>query len=163
MTNIMRLTTKGKYAVTALLDLSLNQQSTNYISISEIATRRAMPLAYLEQLFRNLRKAGIVKSLRGPNGGYRLSRLSSEISVSEAVLAVEGRLDATQCGGSSDCFSGSKCLAHDLWSELNNQVDSFLLSKSFSGSLASTVSNCAKILSLSIKSYITSSLAFNLG
>ena len=145
MTNIMRLTTKGKYAVTALLDLSLNQQSTNYISISEIATRRAMPLAYLEQLFRNLRKAGIVKSLRGPNGGYRLSRHSSEISVSEAVLAVEGRLDATQCGGSSDCFSGRKCLAHDLWSELNNQVDSFLLSKSLEDVISKHRKNNSKL------------------
>jgi len=145
MAIIMRLTTKGKYAVTALLDLSLNQQSSNYISVSEIATRRAMPLAYIEQLFRNLRKAGIVKALRGPNGGYRLSRHSSEISVSEVVLAVEERMDATQCGGTSDCFSGSKCLAHDLWSELNNQVDSFLISKSLEDVIGKDRKNHSKL------------------
>ena len=125
----MHLTTKGKYAVTALLDLSLNQTG-GYTSIQEIALRQDISMTYLEQLFRNLRKAGIVESLRGPKGGYRLTRLSSEINVSEVVSAVEHKMDATQCGGTADCDSGRKCLTHDLWSELNDQVDSFLLSKS---------------------------------
>jgi len=125
----MHLTTKGKYAVTALLDLSLNQTS-GYTSIQEIALRQDISMTYLEQLFRNLRKAGIVESLRGPKGGYRLTRLSSEINVSEIVSAVENKMDATQCGGTADCDSGKKCLTHDLWSELNDQVESFLLGKS---------------------------------
>ena len=116
----MRLTTKGRYAVTALLDLSLYQSGKKFISISQIASRQTMPVSYLEQLFRNLRRAGIVESARGPGGGYRLSRPSTEINVSEVVASVEA----------TDCNSGKRCLTHDLWTELNEQVDSFLLNKS---------------------------------
>ena len=132
----MKLTTKGKYAVTALLDLSLNQSGNEFTSLSRIATRQDMPISYLEQLFRNLRKAGIVEAARGPTGGYRLSRHSSEINVSEVVASVEGAMDATQCGGASDCHAGTRCLAHDLWSELNSQVDNFLISKSLEDVIA---------------------------
>ena len=132
----MRLTTKGKYAVTALLDLSLHQSGKEFISLSKIAVRQDMPISYLEQLFRNLRKAGIVEAARGPTGGYRLSRHSSEINVSEVVASVEGAMDATQCGGASDCHAGTRCLAHDLWSELNSQVDNFLISKSLEDVIA---------------------------
>jgi|TARA_Y100001949_G_scaffold47054_1_gene38959 Rrf2 family iron-sulfur cluster assembly transcriptional regulator len=132
----MRLTTKGKYAVTALLDLSLHQSGKEFISLSKIAARQDMPISYLEQLFRNLRKAGIVEAARGPTGGYRLSRHSSEINVSEVVASVEGAMDATQCGGASDCHAGTRCLAHDLWSELNSQVDNFLISKSLEDVIA---------------------------
>jgi len=132
----MRLTTKGKYAVTALLDLSLHQSGKEFTSLSKIATRQDMPISYLEQLFRNLRKAGIVEAARGPTGGYRLSRHSSEINVSEVVASVEGAMDATQCGGASDCHAGTRCLAHDLWSELNSQVDNFLISKSLEDVIA---------------------------
>lgn len=126
----MRLTTKGKYAVTALLDLSLHQSDKEFTSLSKIAARQDMPISYLEQLFRSLRKAGIVEAARGPTGGYRLSRHSSEINISEVVASVEGTMDATQCGGAADCHAGTRCLAHDLWSELNCQVDNFLISKS---------------------------------
>ena len=132
----MRLTTKGKYAVTALLDLSLHQSDKEFTSLSKIAARQDMPISYLEQLFRNLRKAGIVEAARGPTGGYRLSRHSSEINVSEVVASVEGAMDATQCGGASDCHAGTRCLAHDLWSELNSQVDNFLISKSLEDVIA---------------------------
>ena len=132
----MRLTTKGKYAVTALLDLSLHQSGIEFTSLSKIAARQDMPISYLEQLFRNLRKAGIVEAARGPTGGYRLSRHSSEINVSEVVASVEGAMDATQCGGASDCHAGTRCLAHDLWSELNSQVDNFLISKSLEDVIA---------------------------
>ncbi len=132
----MRLTTKGKYAVTALLDLSLHQSGKEFTSLSKIAARQDMPISYLEQLFRNLRKAGIVEAARGPTGGYRLSRHSSEINVSEVVASVEGAMDATQCGGASDCHAGTRCLAHDLWSELNSQVDNFLISKSLEDVIA---------------------------
>jgi Rrf2 family iron-sulfur cluster assembly transcriptional regulator len=132
----MRLTTKSKYAVTALLDLSLHQSGKKFTSLSKIAARQDMPISYLEQLFRNLRKAGIVEAARGPTGGYRLSRHSSEINVSEVVASVEGAMDATQCGGASDCHAGTRCLAHDLWSELNSQVDNFLISKSLEDVIA---------------------------
>ena len=132
----MRLTTKGKYAVTALLDLSLHQTTKDFISLSRIAERQAMPIFYLEQLFRNLRKSGIVQASRGPKGGYRLSRPSTEINISEVVASVEDTLDATQCGGTADCHSGARCLAHDLWSQLNNQVDNFLINKSLEDVIA---------------------------
>lgn len=132
----MRLTTKSKYAVTALLDLSLHQSGKKFTSLSKIAARQDMPISYLEQLFRNLRKAGIVEAARGPTGGYRLSRHSSEINVSEVVASVEGAMDATQCGGASDCHAGTRCLAHGLWSELNSQVDNFLISKSLEDVIA---------------------------
>ena len=132
----MRLTTKGKYAVTALLDLSLHQSAKDFIALSQIAERQAMPISYLEQLFRNLRKSGIVQASRGPKGGYRLSRPSTEINISEVVASVEDSLDATQCGGTADCHSGTRCLAHDLWSQLNTQVDNFLINKSLEDVIA---------------------------
>ncbi len=140
----MRLTTKGRYAVTALLDLSLNESGKKFISISQIASRQAMSVSYLEQLFRNLRKAGIVQAARGPGGGYRLSRPSTEINVSEVVASVEDKMDATQCGGASDCHSGNTCLAHDLWTELNDQVDSFLLNKSLEDVIANKRTSFAR-------------------
>ena len=140
----MRLTTRGKYAVTALLDLSLNESGNKFISISQIALRQDISVSYLEQLFRNLRKAGIVQAVRGPGGGYRLSRPSTEINVSEVVASVEDKMDATQCGGASDCHSGNTCLAHDLWSELNDQVDSFLLNKSLEDVIANKRTSFAR-------------------
>ena len=140
----MRLTTRGKYAVTALLDLSLNESGNKFISISQIALRQDMSVSYLEQLFRNLRKAGIVQAVRGPGGGYRLSRPSTEINVSEVIASVEDKMDATQCGGASDCHSGNTCLAHDLWTELNDQVDSFLLNKSLEDVIANKRTSFAR-------------------
>ena len=126
----MNLTTRGKYAVTASLDLAMNYEKNSYVAISEIAERQSIPAAYLEQLFRYLRKAGILSSLRGPGGGYRLTRPNSEIKIGEIIAAVEKKMDATQCGGQGNCSAGSKCLAHNLWTELNNEVDLFLMNKS---------------------------------
>ena len=126
----MNLTTRGKYAVTASLDLAMNYEKNSYVAISEIAERQSIPAAYLEQLFRYLRKAGILSSLRGPGGGYRLTRPNSEIKIGEIIAAVERKMDATQCGGQGNCSAGSKCLAHNLWTELNNEVDLFLMNKS---------------------------------
>ena len=140
----MRLTTRGKYAVTALLDLSLNESGNKFISISQIALRQDISVSYLAQLFRNLRKAGIVQAARGPGGRYRLSRPSTEINVSEVVASVEDKMDATQCGGASDCHSGNTCLAHDLWTELNDQVDSFLLNKSLEDVIANKRTSFAR-------------------
>ena len=126
----MNLTTRGKYAVTASLDLAMNYEKNSFVAISEIAERQSIPAAYLEQLFRYLRKAGILTSLRGPGGGYRLTRPNSDIKIGEIIAAVERKMDATQCGGEGNCSAGSKCLAHNLWTELNNEVDLFLMNKS---------------------------------
>ena len=126
----MKLTTRGKYAVTALLDLTMNQEENKFISLSKIAERQDLPITYLEQLFLNLRSSGIVEASRGPSGGYRLTRPSSEINLFQVISSVEGKMDATQCGGTADCHSGSRCLAHDLWTDLTQHVDNFLLKRS---------------------------------
>jgi Rrf2 family iron-sulfur cluster assembly transcriptional regulator len=108
----------------------MNYEKNSFVAISEIAERQSIPAAYLEQLFRYLRKAGILTSLRGPGGGYRLTRPNSDIKIGEIIAAVERKMDATQCGGEGNCSAGSKCLAHNLWTELNNEVDLFLMNKS---------------------------------
>ena len=148
----MHLTTKGKYAVTAALDLALHE-SNDFISISDLALRQSIPGPYLEQLFRNLRKAGILISHRGPGGGYKLSRPSNEIKIGQIISAVEDRMDATQCSGEGNCSAGSKCLAHNLWTDLNHQVQSFLMDKSLedvlidsSNNKSSTLNNNKKLL-----------------
>jgi len=138
---LMNLTTKGKYAVTASLDLAMHNKNSAYIAISSIAERQSIPAPYLEQLFRYLRKAGILDSLRGPTGGYRLKRPSSEIKIGEIIAAVEKRMDATQCGGVGDCNGGSKCLAHNLWMELNSEVDYFLMNISLEDVIKNKTSN----------------------
>ena len=125
----MHLTTKGKYAVTAVLDLALHE-SNDFIAISDLAERQSIPGPYLEQLFRYLRKADILISHRGPSGGYKLSRPRNEIKIGQIISAVEDRMDATQCLGEGNCSAGSKCLAHNLWTDLNHQVQSFLMNKS---------------------------------
>ena len=125
----MHLTTKGKYAVTAALDLA-SQESKDFIAISDLASRQSIPGPYLEQLFRNLRKAGILISHRGPGGGYKLARSSSDIKIGQIISAVEDKMDATQCSGEGNCSAGTKCLAHNLWTDLNHQVQSFLMERS---------------------------------
>ena len=142
----MNLTTKGKYAVTASLDLAIHNKECSFVAISSIAQRQSIPAPYLEQLFRYLRKAGILDSLRGPSGGYRLKRPSSEIKIGEIVAAVEKRMDATQCGGVGDCNGGSRCLAHNLWMELNSEVDHFLMNISLEDVINNKTSNKNKNL-----------------
>ena len=141
----MHLTTKGKYAVTAALDLALHE-SNDFISISDLALRQSIPGPYLEQLFRNLRKAGILISHRGPGGGYKLSRPSNEIKIGQIISAVEDRMDATQCLGEGNCSAGSKCLAHNLWTDLNHQVQSFLMEKSLEDVLSDSSNNKSSTL-----------------
>ena len=141
----MHLTTKGKYAVTAALDLALHE-SNDFISISDLALRQSIPGPYLEQLFRNLRKAGILISHRGPGGGYKLSRPSNEIKIGQIISAVEDRMDATQCSGEGNCSAGSKCLAHNLWTDLNHQVQSFLMEKSLEDVLIDSTNNKSSTL-----------------
>lgn len=121
----MRLTTKGRYAVTAMLDLALHAHN-GPTSLSDISQRQEISLSYLEQLFARLRRAGLVNSVRGPGGGYLLSLPADEISVSKVIDAVNESVDATRCQGLSDCQQGDTCLTHHLWCELSVQIRHFL-------------------------------------
>ncbi|WP_108125151.1 Fe-S cluster assembly transcriptional regulator IscR [Saccharospirillum mangrovi] len=121
----MRLTTKGRYAVTAMLDLALNQDA-GPISLSDISERQGISLSYLEQLFSKLRRQGLVTSVRGPGGGYRLGRDGHGISVADVVDAVSESLDATKCQGKAGCQQGEVCLTHHLWQDLSAQIHDFL-------------------------------------
>ena len=126
----MKLSTKGRYAVMAMVDLARHAQAKP-VSLSDIATRQEISLSYLEQLFARLRRAGLVKSVRGPGGGYRLTRGSAETRVSEIILAVDEPIKVTRCEGATadGCHADrSRCLTHDLWAELGNQIHMFLSS-----------------------------------
>ena len=121
----MRLTTRGRYAVTAMLDLALHYQS-GPVSLSEIAERQGISQSYLEQLFSRLRKRGLVDATRGPGGGYRLLKSSDDISVADVIDAVDETVDATRCGGQQNCQGEKRCLTHDLWADLSTQIRDFL-------------------------------------
>ncbi|MEX2524588.1 MAG: Fe-S cluster assembly transcriptional regulator IscR [Gammaproteobacteria bacterium] len=121
----MRLTTKGRYAVTAMLDLALHKDQ-GPINLADISSRQGISLSYLEQLFSRLRKQELVTSARGPGGGYSLGRTASEISVSDVIRAVDESVDATRCGGQKNCQGDDRCLTHDLWEELSQQITDFL-------------------------------------
>ena len=121
----MRLTTKGRYAVTAMLDLALNAQDRP-ITLADISQRQGISLSYLEQLFSRLRKQGLVSSARGPGGGYRLSRDANEINVAQVIEAVDEKVSVTRCGGKGDCQNGEACLTHKLWCSLSDQIHGFL-------------------------------------
>jgi Rrf2 family transcriptional regulator, iron-sulfur cluster assembly transcription factor len=119
------LTTKGRYAVTAMLDLALNgdKRPTN---LADISRRQEISLPYLEQLFARLRRADLVKSVRGPGGGYLLAEPAGDISIARVIDAVDESVDATRCQGHSDCQQGETCLTHHLWRELSDQIRDFL-------------------------------------
>ena len=121
----MRLTTKGRYAVTAMLDLALHKNQ-GPVSLADISSRQAISLSYLEQLFAKLRKAALVSSVRGPGGGYELDRASNAIFIAEIIDAVNESVDTTKCGGAGDCQGGEICLTHYLWEDLSEQIHNFL-------------------------------------
>ena len=121
----MKLTTKGRYAVTAMLDLALHD-TEGPITLADIARRQDISLYYLEQLFTKLRKHGLVESSRGPGGGYRLAILASDITVARVIYSVDESIDVTRCGGQQNCQGELRCLTHDLWMELNRHVSEFL-------------------------------------
>ena len=121
----MRLTTKGRFAVTAMLDLAMHGQS-GPVTLAGISERQKISLSYLEQLFGKLRRRELVESVRGPGGGYHLAREASLVSVADIVRAVEEPLDSTQCGGRENCRGEQRCMTHDLWEELNTTVYGFL-------------------------------------
>lgn len=121
----MRLTTKGRYAVTAMLDLAFNSQN-NPVTLTEIAARQTISLSYLEQLFSRLRKAEIVVGVRGPGGGYQLSKSPSKVTVAAIIEAVNEPIDSTKCGGEANCQDDSICLTHDLWVGLSEHIQNYL-------------------------------------
>ncbi|MGH8588323.1 MAG: Fe-S cluster assembly transcription factor [Gammaproteobacteria bacterium] len=121
----MRLTTRGRYAVTAMLDLAVHHEH-GPIALADIAERQGISLAYLEQLFARLRKHGLVQSARGPGGGYRLGRVAGAISIAEVIRSVDEGLDATRCKGLKNCQRSERCLTHDLWEDLSRRIEEFL-------------------------------------
>lgn len=131
----MRLTTKGRFAVTAMIDLALNAQN-NAVKLNSISERQHISLSYLEQLFSKLRRAGLVESIRGPGGGYILGRDVGEINIAEIIAAAEDELDATLCKGKANCQSGAPCLTHNLWENLNHTINAYLSSVTLAGLLA---------------------------
>ena len=121
----MRLTTKGRFAVTAMLDLALHGDE-GPVSLAGISERQKISLSYLEQLFGKLRRRELVESVRGPGGGYHLAREASRMTVADIIRAVEEPLDSTQCGGRENCHDTGRCMTHELWEELNSTVYGFL-------------------------------------
>lgn len=125
----MRLTTKGRFAVTAMIDLSLRQH-TGPVTLAGIADRQHISLSYLEQLFGKLRRNHLVASVRGPGGGYCLAKPMTQVSVADIIQAVDETLDATQCGGKGDCHDDHPCMTHNLWTSLNHKMLDYLRSVS---------------------------------
>lgn len=123
----MKLTSKGRYAVTAMIDIALNQ-GKGPITLSLISERQGISLSYLEQLFAKLKRAGLVSSARGPGGGYRLSRAAGEVTISQIIHAVDELVDARKCAGKANCKNGDECLSHNLWADLSGLIDTFLKS-----------------------------------
>ena len=121
----MRLTARGRYAVTAMLDLALHHDQ-GPVALADIATRQGISLSYLEQLFAQLRKRGLVDSTRGPGGGYRLVFEPGAIVVSDVIGAVDESMDTTRCHGKENCQDDERCLTHDLWTDLSHQIHEFL-------------------------------------
>jgi Rrf2 family iron-sulfur cluster assembly transcriptional regulator len=121
----MRLTTKGRFAVTAMIDLAMHHGS-GPVTLAEISGRQKISLSYLEQLFGKLRRHQLGESVRGPGGGYCLAKDMGQVSVTEIILAVDEPIDATQCGGKENCHDDRKCLTHDLWAALNERIFDYL-------------------------------------
>lgn len=135
----MKLTTKGRFAVTAMLDLAMNEaQNTETksdsksalaikpVTLAGISERQSISLSYLEQLFSRLRRQGLVKSVRGPGGGYKIAKSHADISIAEIISAVDEQIDATQCGGHENCRDEGRCMTHDLWASLNAKILDYL-------------------------------------
>jgi len=121
----MKLTSKGRYAVTAMLDVTIHA-ANGPVSLADISERQAISLSYLEQLFSKLRKSGLVISIRGPGGGYRLGKCSAQIAVADIISAVNESVDATRCHGKGNCQGGEACLTHSLWEGLSERIEEFL-------------------------------------
>ncbi|HYN53331.1 MAG TPA: Rrf2 family transcriptional regulator [Methylotenera sp.] len=140
----MKLTTKGRFAVTAMLDLAMSEAQHGAgikpVTLAGISERQSISLSYLEQLFSRLRRQGLVSSVRGPGGGYKLAKNYTDISVAEIINAVDEQIDATQCGGNENCRDESRCMTHDLWATLNSKILDYLDGISLADMVASQTS-----------------------
>jgi len=143
----MRLTTKGRYAVTAMLDLALHTEDTP-VPLADISERQSISVSYLEQLFAKLRRNGLVNSVRGPGGGYRLNQAKEEISVADIIGAVDESVDATRCGGQGDCQDGAMCLTHHLWCDVSDMLYGFL-----NGITLASLVSCDNVQSISTRQH----------
>ncbi len=121
----MKLSTKGRYAVTAMMDLAIHDRE-GPVTLADISQTQGISLSYLEQLFAKLRKRGLVEGVRGPGGGYRLARMPHQITVAEIITAVDENVDVMRCHGDGNCQDGERCLTHELWSELSQRLYDFL-------------------------------------
>lgn len=124
----MQLTTKGRYAVTAMLDLASNDTGKP-ITLDIISQRQNISLSYLEQLFAKLRRAELVKSVRGPGGGYLLDAEAKDINLTQIIEAVDENIDLRRCKGMNACHNGRQCISHQLWCEVSEQIRTFLNGK----------------------------------
>jgi len=131
----MRLTTKGRFAVTAMIDVAMHSGG-GPVTLAGVSERQKISLSYLEQLFGKLRRHGLVDSVRGPGGGYNLARAAGEVTIAEIVKAVDEPLDATQCGGKENCHDDRRCMTHDLWATLNEKMHEYLSSVSLGDLIA---------------------------
>ncbi len=128
----MKLSTKGRYAVMAMVDIAANSDGKP-IALADVAERQEISLSYLEQLFGKLRRGGLVKSVRGPGGGYLLARTADETRIADIILAVDEPIKAVRCtpGSPAGCrINKTRCLTHDLWEELGNKIYLYLNSVS---------------------------------
>ena len=143
----MRLTTKGRFAVTAMLDLAMHAQK-GAVKLNDISERQNISLSYLEQLFGKLRRAGLVDSIRDPGGGYILAADARNISIAQIITAAEDKLDATLCSGKTNCHNGAPCLTHDLWENLNRTINQYLSSVTLETVLSQKDHHSGKAVSL---------------
>jgi Rrf2 family iron-sulfur cluster assembly transcriptional regulator len=141
----MRLTTKGRFAVTAMVDLAM-RQTRGPVTLAAISERQHISLSYLEQLFGRLRRRKLVSSVRGPGGGYRLAQPMQSVSVADIVIAVDEPLDATQCGGKENCDDDKRCMTHDLWANLNKKMHEYLSSVSLADLVAQQANRPVAVL-----------------
>ncbi len=143
----MRLTTKGRFAVTAMIDLALND-SEGPVTLAEISERQKISLSYLEQLFGRLRRRELVASVRGPGGGYTMARKTQDVTVAEIIRAVDEPIDATQCGGRENCRDERKCITHDLWASLNEKIFEYLNSVTLAQMVVKAKADESKVIEL---------------
>ena len=145
----MRLTTKGRFAVTAMIDLALNN-STGPVTLADISERQKISLSYLEQLFGRLRRRALVTSVRGPGGGYNLANPTDQVSVADIIVAVDEPIDATQCGGKENCKDDKKCITHDLWTDLNKHIFEYLRAVKLSDLVAKQLKKSSEVAVMQI-------------
>ena len=130
----MKLTSKGRFAVMSLVDIAVNSVGNKPVSLSEISTRQNISLPFLEQIFISLKKSGIVKSVRGPSGGYTFAKNPDFIKIYDVIKAIDEDLKIMRCNGVDfGCIPNkrkTKCLTHNLWNKLSNHIFIFLSSVS---------------------------------